>query len=525
MSLTPAEKEHGKWYLLFKRINSIDPFNFDTSDCIRMDAPPNHFYADPFSVEKDGIHYIFFEQLEFKSPTQHKGWLSWFQVDADNNVSGPHNLDIPAAPHMSFPYIFQHGNDWFMVPETCHLNCVNLYQCTEWPGRWEFVKTLIPNTHNGDSQLIFHNQKWWMFTQALKNNSYYFCIYWADDLMGAWHPHEVININQAQPDNEKLTRGAGRIFAYGDKLIRPAQMSHKGINGEAVILYEIKCLTERTYHEVPLTIISTTDLETGRATHTFSMAETAVVMDARNERPGIDPAQLLILTPTDYNKIMESNYYINHDMLKEAFSINTSGNGKCYYGITIDGHTYPGERNWDLRWNLIKDCIDWTDKNVMDFGCNMGVSLTYLQKFRNIFSACGVEAPDEFLQKTDKPRTIEALKKLEEAFGLPRPASIYRIDLNDVDNQYERVLEWSPLPKEDSVAIAMSILKWIDDKDRFLTHLSNSFNTVIYEGHESDEEELSRFAKYGFTGKILGKTQTGASYPDDDMRTLILFTK
>ncbi len=542
MNLTPSEKQHGKWYLLIKRIK--EPIVISTraevirlaasgeiSDFIKIDAPPNRFYADPFCVKHQDKHYIFFEELEFTNRVEDagRGWNSYIVLNADDSYEGPFKIDMPQAPHMSFPYIFSQGDQLYMVPETCHLKKINLYRCAVFPHKWELVKTLINDIHAGDSQLLFHNGLWYMFSYVLDEkhtHDYKFHIYYAEDLLGPWHSHEIVNEQQIMHDNVKLTRGAGQIYIDAEgRIIRPAQMSNKGINGEAVILYHVKCLTKNTFHEVPLTIINKNNLGVGRSIHTFSLYTDIVVMDARDERPGIDQPFVPFTQPKDNNIIMDNNFYVNHDILKQAFSINTSGNGKCYYGITLDGHTYPGERNWDARWDLIKDCIDWTGKSVLDIGCNMGITLSYLKKFRNVENTMGIEATDEFLQKTDKPRTIEALRLLEDAFGLSNDrAGIIQMDLNS--KELNEKIEADKLIKFDPniICIAMSILKWIDDKETFMKLISR-FNTIIYEGHESDEEELARFAAYGFTGKILGKTQTGASYPDDDTRTLILFTK
>jgi 2-polyprenyl-3-methyl-5-hydroxy-6-metoxy-1,4-benzoquinol methylase len=197
--------------------------------------------------------------------------------------------------------------------------------------------------------------------------------------------------------------------------------------------------------------------------------------------------------------------------------MNTSGNGKNYYGIELQGKKYSGERNWDSRWNLIKDCLDFTGKRVLDIGCNIGISLIYLSKFRNISYGFGIDAPDEFLIETNKAETFKCANLLKCAFDIDNVHFI-QLDLNTQDYTMECIL-----PKYD-VVIAMSILKWIDDKDKFMNYLSG-FDNVIYEGHESDETEILRFEKYGFKYKILGQTQIGESYNSNEFRTLFLFSK
>jgi SAM-dependent methyltransferase len=350
-----------------------------------------------------------------------------------------------------------------------------------------------------------------------KNNRNHFTIYYSDNLFKNWKEHDIINYKYNNLTNEHLTRGAGNIFRINDKIIRPAQYSNRGINGEAVILYEIKNLTKSSYQEVPFDIISREYLKNTRANHTFSLCDQLITIDSRLERQTDHPYSKINIEK-ELVEMQNNNYYLNHKKLEEAFSLNTSGNGKCYYGANLGGVTYIGERDWDVRWNLVKDCINFNNKNVIEIGCNMGIFINYLKKFRNINKAVGVDQPDDLLIKTNKKDTIKAAKLLTQGLCLQENDINYvQIDLNK--ENYE-----NSLGTDFDIAIAMSIYKWIDDKDRFLTYLSN-FKTVLYEGHDSDDVEIERFKQKGFDYKILGKTQTGLSYSSDSTRTLILFIK
>lgn len=209
---------------------------------------------------------------------------------------------------------------------------------------------------------------------------------------------------------------------------------------------------------------------------------------------------------------------LNYEALDKAFSYNTSGNGRCYYGAKIGNKTYQGERDWDKRWELMKDCIDYTGKHVLEIGCNMGIFISYLKKFKNIGTAVGIDQPDEMLIASNKRDTITAAKMLTKGLGIENEVEFIQMDLNTA--AYEK---WFPRELFD-IVIVQSILKWIDDKERFLNFLSN-FPIILYEGHDSDSEEIARFAKLGFKATILGKTQVGKSYGEDQTRTLILFEK
>jgi 2-polyprenyl-3-methyl-5-hydroxy-6-metoxy-1,4-benzoquinol methylase len=400
-----------------------------------------------------------------------------------------------------------------MIPETAHLGKINLYECTSFPGTWKLKKTLFNNVHAADNAIIKYNGLYWLFSLFYVNGEHYFRIFYAESLIGEWEEHKLVNQTYGLTSNTKLTRGAGSIISINNKLIRPAQYSEKGINGEAVILYEIEKLTPDEYIEKPIKLISKYNLPSIRAIHTLSLCGDMLTIDARLERN--HDSEFNIEENKDMQEIIEKNYYVNHELLEKAFDYNTSGNGKCYYSATINGKKYNGERNWDERWSLLKNCIDFNNKNVLDIGCNMGIFLTYLKKFKNIKNALGIDEPDELLKLSNKSETINSAKLLSSGFGVD--ISFKQIDINK--ENYEEIIGCNF-----DIVIAMSIYKWINDKDRFLKYLSN-FNNILYEGHGSDEEEINRFSQFGYNYKIIGKTQTGLSYDENNTRTIIVFYK
>lgn len=208
---------------------------------------------------------------------------------------------------------------------------------------------------------------------------------------------------------------------------------------------------------------------------------------------------------------------INIEILKRALSIPTGGsNGKSYYNITIDGEKIGGERIWENRWNLIKNCLNFKNKRILELGCNIGFSSMYLIKFKDAKSSVGIDLPNDQLAKAGNPRMMEAAQLVQQAFGIPM--QIKQLDFN-IDN-YEQIIG-----NNYDIVLCTSVLKWVNDKERFLQYLSN-FKYVIFEGHDSDAIEIARFKSVGFKHyKILGATQIGASYTNDQQRTLICFSK
>lgn len=211
-----------------------------------------------------------------------------------------------------------------------------------------------------------------------------------------------------------------------------------------------------------------------------------------------------------------SSEAVDFSLLEKAWQIPTGGaHAKPYYSIELDGHSFPGERSWDARWALMKDAASFKNKRILELGCNVGLASVYLLKYRGAESSVGLDRPDPLLAKEDMPRMIEAAQLIQKAFKVSFP--IVQTDVNN--SSYEEILGY-----DYDVVICMSFLKWVQDKERLLHYLAH-FDHIIYEGHDPDETEISRFQNYGFEYRILGSTQVGVSYPADATRTMIYFFK
>ena len=75
-----------------------------------------------------------------------------------------------------------------------------------------------------DSTILFHNNKWWLFTgikenDGASNSDELFLFYSQDPTSDQWIPHPqnpiISDVRRARP--------AGKIFSYQNKLYRPSQ--------------------------------------------------------------------------------------------------------------------------------------------------------------------------------------------------------------------------------------------------------------------------------------------------------------
>ena len=309
---------HGKWELGIKKKpfvnkNSIDIENFNIDKIIK--APSNYFYADPFIVLYNNLYYVFFENFDYN-----KGQIAYIILDKSLNIIKESTLiNLSIKSHLSYPYIFLDNNIY-------HSNMIPIFKCIQFPDKWEFVKNLLnESVHCGDNSLIKYNNIYYLFTHNYLevipgNKKYYYEIYYSNTLLGKYDKHKIVN-SELDKKNEKSTRGAGKIFKLNDMLIRPAQFSDRGINGEGVIFYKIKKLSPEEFNEIPITIINPQQFNY-RALHTFSYNEETdiVVIDGRKERQTDGPFTEINLIDWKKN-IIETNFYVNHNLLKEVFLV------------------------------------------------------------------------------------------------------------------------------------------------------------------------------------------------------------
>jgi hypothetical protein len=206
----------------------------------------DRFWADPFIVHKDDVYYIFIEELEFKD---NKGYISVIQMDKKGNHSEPKKV-LERPYHLSYPFIFDWKNEFYMIPESCENKSIELYKCTDFPYHWELHKKIFEKIDAVDTTLFFHNEKWWLFTNIRDNpgastyDDELFLYYSNDPLSENWSPHPL---NPIVSDVSKA-RSAGRIFEYEGNIYRPSQ-NCGGRYGRGLNLNIILKLSETEYEE------------------------------------------------------------------------------------------------------------------------------------------------------------------------------------------------------------------------------------------------------------------------------------
>ncbi|MDP2646963.1 MAG: hypothetical protein Q8P24_18660 [Desulfobacterales bacterium] len=197
------------------------------------------FIADPFMVVKNGKYFMFFEVLDRKSD---QGVIAYAD-SADGREWHYRKVVINEKFHLSYPYVFEWDNSYYLIPESNEDFSVRLYKATQFPEKWEYAGNLLSGYQYLDPSIFRHEDKWWMFVAA--GNHETLNLYFSDNLLSGWKPHPK---NPIVKRNKHFSRPAGRVIVYDGKLFRLAQDDDPSY-GIQVFAFEISELSETSYAE------------------------------------------------------------------------------------------------------------------------------------------------------------------------------------------------------------------------------------------------------------------------------------
>jgi hypothetical protein len=262
-----------QWFLLFNLPGNVSN---DFHEFNKIMPTKDVFWADPQAIQVNGKYYIFIE--EFLS-AKNKGHISVIEMDEHGNWKAPLKV-LEKEYHLSYPFVFNWNNKFYMVPESRANKTIDLYECSGFPDKWSFKQHLMENISAVDTTLLHYSNKWWLFTAMAENaaaapNVELFLFYTDDLFGGEWKSHPQNPIIS----DVKNARSAGAMFAKDGKLFRPSQDCSKGY-GHGIHLNEIEVLTETEYRERKALSIDPDWDKKIVATHTFANCGNLIVIDA-----------------------------------------------------------------------------------------------------------------------------------------------------------------------------------------------------------------------------------------------------
>ena len=262
-----------QWFLAYRFGRGA--LSADLKGFARLMPPKDRDWADPFAVEKNGRYFVFFEELPY---AERKAHISMIELDRAGHVSAPQRV-LEGDYHLSYPFLFEHDGQLYMMPESAKNRSVELYRCVDFPLAWKRERLLIDGLRLVDATLHRGADRWWMFANSAAGESRMFDdelhIFHAERLTGDWQPHPK---NPVKSD-ARSSRPAGGLFVRDGILYRPAQICVPRY-GAGLAIHRVLKLTAQDYAERQVERLLADPASGLFGLHTMNRAGDLTVVDA-----------------------------------------------------------------------------------------------------------------------------------------------------------------------------------------------------------------------------------------------------
>ena len=228
------------WGIAFRPINAGTPLPIGKELCRYMTVkiPKWHYYADPFLFANEGDLYLFAEHMDRKRGI---GTIAVAKYDEEKKrFFGFHDVIVNTF-HLSYPNVFSHNGNIYMIPESNACGKLLLYRADEFPDKWTIDRVLSEGVKLVDSSLVPKDE-----------NSFYL---FSHDYE---HPEQrvLFLLDMKAKEIKRLTdkepmitigRGGGNVMKVGSEWVRPIQDCSANY-GERIKLYNVT-ITSRDFSE------------------------------------------------------------------------------------------------------------------------------------------------------------------------------------------------------------------------------------------------------------------------------------
>ena len=250
-------------------LNNLDEEFFVIKDGYR------YWTADPFLVFENNKYYLFFEVFD---RLKRKGLLGYREISKSS--VGDIRIIYESYEHLSYPFIYKKGGEYFIVPESNKQGELFRLKCIDFPDKWEKEKVLANDNLVDTTITVKDGVTYYISERVVENNVF--------DRIDLLYEKDGVFIeceNNPVKLDANTSRGAGKLFEYNGKLIRPSQDCGKAY-GEKLNFNEIKELSENSFREETVKSISHNDLKLNCKNdfigiHTYNTVNNVEVVDLK----------------------------------------------------------------------------------------------------------------------------------------------------------------------------------------------------------------------------------------------------
>ncbi len=238
----------------------------------------DRWYADPFICKSNDEYYVFMEVF-IKS----KGYAGIGYSKLINGELTEPKVVIDTGYHMSFPSVYQYNGKIIMIPETCAKDSIQIFECTDFPEKWEAKYIVAGGDSFYDSVLFEHDKKYFMFTSSPSDEMYGSRLYLME-LKENGDSFEAVGKKELT-DDSSISREAGLNLYENGSIFRVAQNCSNNDYGHAVEFLQIDSLSTENYSERKVKEITVSDIKTEKrirgaaGIHTYNREDKFEVID------------------------------------------------------------------------------------------------------------------------------------------------------------------------------------------------------------------------------------------------------
>ncbi len=256
----------------------------DIASPVPIRAPLFSYYADPFVRVFNGSPWLFVEEFSY---LHNRAWLAVLPLTTQLRPAGPaRRIALVDNTHVSFPCVFEHNGELWLLPETSGARRIDLYRCAEFPHRWQRERTLLSHIDAADTAPLWHDGRCWLITSTRANpregGHRSLAIFHADDLLSSrWEAHPINGSGVYAASPFSAGRNAGAILPTEGIGLRPVQASHH-YYGESLAWRNLVRLTRTEFSEHPAPAPAAAGGATETPWHHFSAHEGVMAWDTRD---------------------------------------------------------------------------------------------------------------------------------------------------------------------------------------------------------------------------------------------------
>jgi len=235
------------------------------------------YLADPFGFFENKKLHILVEDYSYQKQQAN---ISEIIYDTRRDSFSVPIILIEGEKHLSYPYIVEHQQMVYCVPESYRSRSIDLYHRNYSEEAFVKDRVLVPDVEAIDPTLFFYQDRWWLFFTLRKYSTAQLYIYYADSIIGVYKPHPR---NPVKTD-VRSSRPGGTPFIHDGNLYRPAQDCSVTYGGH-VVINKVKCLTPDEFEEVPVTTVYPIKKSSfSRGLHTLSGVGPYTLIDGKHYR-------------------------------------------------------------------------------------------------------------------------------------------------------------------------------------------------------------------------------------------------